>query len=53
MYSSPEMVDRIIRHAMEYEELERKEASKEAGIREGLENEATLEAQENEAMLNM
>ena len=53
MYSSPDMVDRIIRHSMEYEELERKEAAKEAGIREGLENEATMEAQENEAMLNM
>ena len=53
IYSSPDMVDRIIRHAMEYEELERKEAAKEAGIREGLENAAILEQQENESLLNM
>lgn len=53
IYSSPDMVDRIIRHAMEYEELERKEAAKEAGIREGLENAAMLEQQENESLLNM
>lgn len=53
IYSSPEMVDRIIRHAMEYEELERKEAAKEAGIREGLENEAQEnEANDNGMMLN-
>jgi len=53
IYSSPDMVDRIIRHAMEYEELERREAAKEAGIREGLENAAILEQQENESLLNM
>lgn len=53
IYSSPEMVDRIIRHEMEYEALEKREASKEAGIAEGI---AAMQAQEqeeneNEAML--
>lgn len=52
IYSSPEMVDRIIRHAMEYEALEKREAAKEAGIREGLENEAQENEQANESLLN-
>ena len=43
VYSSPEMVDRIIRHAMEWEAFEKKEKAKEEGIREGQKNTAENE----------
>lgn len=54
IYSSPEMVDRIIRHSMEYEALEKREDAKEAGIAEGIAAMQAMEQEENEneAMLN-
>lgn len=51
VYSSPDMVDRIIRHAMEYESLVEKEARAEEGRRMGLENEAEND-QENTRQMN-
>lgn len=50
VYSSPDMVDRIIRHAMEYESLVEREARAEEGRRMGLENQAENEENQSQQL---